>query len=86
LLLLFLFRIVAEEVTILTHSLGIHHLICVLALGCKGASSIQVIAMIAHALGIMLGFCVRTSGDLPLFSAGLRVVLLILFSGSAASG
>ena len=44
-----------------------------------------MIAMIAHAFGIMLGFCVGTSGYLPLFSAGLRVFLHILSGGSAAS-
>ena len=49
-----LFVIVTIKVTVLTHSLGIYHLVLVWALGSQAASTIQVVAMVAHALCIVL--------------------------------
>ena len=39
--------------------------------------------MITHALRVMLGFCVGTSGDNPLFAAGLGICILLFFGSSA---
>ena len=54
-----LFVIVTIKVTVLTHSLGIYHLVLVWALGSQAASTIQVVAMVAHTFCIMLHLSVR---------------------------
>lgn len=53
--------IIAIEVTILTHPLGIYHLVLVRAFGGQTAPSIQVIAVVTHPLCVVLHVCVRAS-------------------------
>ena len=51
--------IVTIKVTVLTHSLGVYHLVLVRALGSQAASTIQVVAMVAHTFCIVLHLSVR---------------------------
>ena len=69
---LLLLGIVAEEVAILALAFCIYHPVFVFTLGGKATPSIQMIAVVAHALGIMLGILVRASSVLTLLPRGLN--------------
>jgi hypothetical protein len=58
----------------------------VLALGGHGTTAIEVVAVIAHPLGIMLGVGVRAARDLALFTPSIVRVLRICLSSSAPGG
>ena len=58
-----LLLIVAIEVTILAHAFCIQELFGMWALGRKTVPTIEMVAVIAHALGVMLHRGMGTSGD-----------------------
>ena len=71
LLLQFFVLVISIEITILAHSSRIGHSISVLTFGRKARSTIEMVTVVAHALGIMSLICVRTPSNLLLFPIDL---------------
>ena len=83
---LLLLGIVAEEVAILALAFCIYHPVFVFTLGGKATPSIQMIAVVAHALGIMLGILVRASSVLTLLPSGLNYLSNYFLRSHSFSG
>ena len=69
-----LFLVVTVEVTVLAHFFGVYQLVLVWTHSGKTAPAIQVVAMVAHALRIVLHLRVRAPSD-RLFTPKFRLLL-----------